>query len=214
MEQKQKALQIYTLLNKTYPYAKVALNFSNPLETLTATILSAQCTDKRVNMVTPTLFKKYKTAKDYAQADIKELEQLIRSTGFYHAKAKSIQNACKIISEKHKGKVPNTMEELIKLPGVARKTANIVLGNAYGIVEGIAVDTHMKRVNFRLGLTKNTDPDKIEKNLMQLLPQDKWFKFTYLIIEHGRAVCKAPTPSCTKCVLFKLCPRNGVKKYN
>ncbi len=214
MELKQKALQIYNLLNKEYPNAKVALHFSNSLEMLIATILSAQCTDKRVNMVTPALFKKYKTAKDYANANINELEQMIRSTGFYKAKAKSIQNSCKIIAERFNGKVPNKMEELIELPGVARKTANIVLGNAYGIVEGIAIDTHMRRVNFRLGLTKNTDPEKIEKDLMQILPKDKWFKFTYLIIEHGRAVCKAPVPSCSKCVLFKTCPRNGVKRYN
>ena len=214
MDQKQRALQIYNLLNKTYPNAKVALHFSNPLEMLIATILSAQCTDKRVNIVTPTLFKRYKTAKDYANANIKELEQMIRSTGFFRAKAKSIQGAAKMIVEKFNGKVPNKMEELIQLPGVARKTANIVLGNAYGIVEGIAVDTHMRRVNFRLGLTKNTDPEKIEKDLIQILPKDKWFKFTYLIIEHGRAVCKAPVPSCSKCVLFKLCPRNGVERYN
>ena len=213
MVQKNKALQIYSLLNKTYPDAKVALHFSNPMEMLVATILSAQCTDKRVNMVTPALFKKHKTAKDYANANINELEQLIRSTGFYRAKARSIQGAAKIIVEKHNGKVPNTMEELIELPGVARKTANIVLGNSYGIVEGIAVDTHVKRVTFRLGLTKHTDPGKIEKELMVVLPKDKWFKFTYLIIEHGRVVCKAPTPICTKCVLFKLCPKWGVKKY-
>ncbi|MBI2545844.1 endonuclease III [Candidatus Woesearchaeota archaeon] len=213
MDEKKKALQVYTLLNKTYPDAKVALHFSNPMEMLVATILSAQCTDKRVNMVTPALFRKYKTAKDYANADIKELEQLIRSTGFYRAKARSIQGAAKMIVEQHNGKVPNTMAALLGLPGVARKTANIVLGNAYNIVEGIAVDTHVKRVTFRLGLTKHTDPTKIEKDLMALLPKDKWFKFTYLVIEHGRAVCKAPVPICTKCVLFKLCPRQGVEKY-
>lgn len=214
MDLKKKASEIYKILNKTYPDAKVALHFSNPFEMLIATILSAQCTDKRVNIVTPALFKKYKTAKDYANANIKELEQMIRSTGFYKAKAKSIQGAAKMIVEKFNGKVPNKMEELIQLRGVARKTANIVLGNAYGIVEGIAVDTHMRRVNFRLGLTRNIDPEKIERDLMAILPKDKWFKFTYLIIEHGRAVCKAPVPICSKCVLFKLCLRNGVKKYN
>ncbi len=214
MDLKQKALQIYNLLNKEYPNAKVSLNFSNPLEMLVATILSAQCTDKRVNIVTPALFKKYKNAKNYANANISELEQMIRSTGFYKAKAKSIQNSCKIILTKYNEKVPNKMQDLIQLPGVARKTANIVLGNAYGIVEGIAIDTHMKRVNFRLGLTKNTDPDKIEKDLMEILPKEKWFKFTYLIIEHGRAICKAPIPICSTCIMFKICSREGVNKYN
>ena len=206
------AKKVYTILNKEYPKAEIALTHENPLELLISVILSAQCTDKRVNIVTKELFKKYKKAEDYAYGDIDDLKQMIRSTGFYNAKAKNIQNTCKIIVKKHNGKVPQTMEELVKLPGVGRKTANIVLSNAFGILEGIAVDTHVKRITYRLGLTRNNDPVKIEQDLMKLLPKKQWNHYTYLIIEHGRAICKAPTPICSKCVLNKECPKVSVDK--
>ena len=199
-------------LSKTYPKAKISLGFSNPLQLLISVMLSAQCTDERVNKVTPALFKRYKTSKDFANSDIKELETLIRSTGFYRAKSKNIKNSCKIITEKHNGKVPDSMSELLELPGVARKTANIVLSNAYGIVEGIAVDTHVKRISYRIGLTKNTNPEKIEKDLISLLPKKYWVYGAYIMIEHGRAFCKAPVPICSKCPVNKECPKNGVVK--
>ncbi|MCS7151814.1 MAG: endonuclease III [Endomicrobia bacterium] len=200
--------KIINLLQKEYPDAKTALNFSNPLEILVATILSAQCTDERVNKVTKELFKKYKTVDDYANADIKKFEQEIKSTGFYKMKAKNIINAAKMIKEKFGGKVPDNMEDLLKLPGVARKTANVVLGNAYGKVEGIVVDTHVRRLSYRIGLTKNTDPTKIEQDLMKIVPKDKWFVFPYLLIEHGRKICTARKPLCDKCVIEKLCKKN------
>jgi len=201
----------YSILDKEFPKAKIALLHENPLELLISVMLSAQCTDKRVNIVTKELFKKYKKAEDYAYGDIENLKVMIRSTGFFNAKAKNIQNTCKIIVEKHNGHVPKTMEDLVNLPGVARKTANIVLANAFGVIEGIAVDTHMKRINFRLGLTKNTDPVKIEQDLMKQLSKDKWSHYSYLIIEHGRKTCKAPTPVCSECI-FKECSRVGVSK--
>lgn len=200
--------KIIQLLQKEYPNAKIALKFSNPLEILVATILSAQCTDERVNKVTAELFKKYKTVDDYANADIKKFEQEIKSTGFYKMKAKNIINAAKMIKEKFAGKVPDNMEDLLKLPGVARKTANVVLGNAYGKVEGIVVDTHVRRLSFRIGLTKNTDPNKIEQDLMKIVPKDKWFIFPYLLIDHGRKVCTARKPLCDKCVIEKYCEKN------
>ncbi len=209
-ELKSRASKINSILEKTYPRAKIVLRFKNNFELLVSVILSAQCTDAQVNKVTEKLFKKYHSVKDYAGADIKEFEQDIRSTGFYRNKAKNILAAAQIILEKFNGKVPNTMEELLEIPGVARKTANVVLGNAFGIVEGIAVDTHMRRVNFRLGLTEQTDPEKIEQDLMALLPKEKWFNYTYLIIEHGRAICDAKKPLCRECPLNKLCPKNGV----
>lgn len=199
--------KIIQLLQKEYPNAKIALKFSNPLEILVATILSAQCTDERVNKVTAELFKKYKTVDDYANADIKKFEQEIKSTGFYKMKAKNIINAAKMIKEKFAGKVPDNMEDLLKLPGVARKTANVVLGNAYGKVEGIVVDTHVRRLSFRIGLTKNTDPNKIEQDLMKIVPKDKWFIFPYLLIDHGRKVCTARKPLCDKCVIEKYCEK-------
>ena len=208
------AERVYSVLEKSYPKPKISLVYSNPLELLVSVILSAQCTDKRVNIVTEELFKKYRKAEDYAYGDVNELKKCIRSAGFYNMKAKSIQGACRLIVEKFKGKVPDTMEDILKLPGVARKTANIVLSNAYGKIEGIAVDTHMKRINFRLGLTKNTDPNKIEQDLMKQLPREKWMSYTYLVIEHGRAVCKAPTPTCSKCILERECPKKGVTKKN
>lgn len=200
--------KIIQLLQKEYPNAKIALKFSNPLEILVATILSAQCTDERVNKVTAELFKKYKTVDDYANADIKKFEQEIKSTGFYKMKAKNIINAAKMIKEKFGGKVPDNMEDLLKLPGVARKTANVVLSNAYGKVEGIVVDTHVRRLSYRIGLTKNTDPNKIEQDLMKIVPKDKWFIFPYLLIDHGRKVCTARKPLCDKCIIEKYCSKN------
>ena len=205
-------LSVYKQLEKKYPQSKIALNYSSSLELLISVMLSAQCTDIRVNIVTKELFKRYKKAEDYAYGDIGELKKVIKSTGFYNAKAKHIQEACKIIVEKHSGKVPESMDELLELPGVARKTANIVLSNAFGINEGIAVDTHVKRLSFRLGLTKNNSPEKIEKDLMKLYPKELWNRITYVLIEHGRAVCKAPVPYCSRCFLEKTCPKNSVIK--
>lgn len=200
------ASEILALLKKEYPKASISLEFNNPLEILVSTILSAQCTDVRVNIVTKSLFKKYKNVFDYANADLKTFEQDIRSTGFYHNKAKNIINSAKKIISDFKNKVPGTMEELLRLPGVARKTANIVLYNGFGKVEGIPVDTHVKRLSQRLGLSKNHDPNKIEQNLMKLLPRKEWGDFSYLLIEHGRKVCDARSPKCCECVLKYLCP--------
>ena len=206
LEPKQRATKIIELLEKQYPNAKTALNYSNPLEILVATMLSAQTTDERVNIVTQNLFKKYRTPQDYANADIKELEQDIRSTGFYHNKARNLKKCCLLLVEKYHSQVPKTMEELLELAGVARKTANIVLYNAYGIISGIAVDTHVRRVSQRLGLTEHDDPAKIEQDLMQITPKDKWMKLTDLLIFHGRQVCIARKPKCEMCVLNKFCP--------
>ena len=193
---------------------KTALNFANPLEILVSTILSAQCTDERVNKVTPHIFKKYKTAGDYARADRKDFEQEIRSTGFYHNKAKNIVKACEIIDKKYGGRVPDKMDELLELPGVARKTANVVLGNAYGIVEGIAVDTHVRRLSMRLGLSANDAPEKIEIDLMKIVDRKDWFSISNMLIAHGRKICKAPVPICSVCFLSKICPKIGVTKGN
>ena len=210
----EKVNNIIILLKKNYKNSKTSLKYNNPLEILIATILSAQCTDERVNKVTEVLFKKFKNAKDYANSDLKVLENYIKSTGFYRNKSKNIKNACKMIVDKFNGKVPDNMDDLIKLPGVARKTANIVLSNVYGKAEGIAIDTHAKRVSYRLGLTKNKDPNKIEQDLMKIIPKKYWLNINHLFVEHGRAICKAPTPYCSKCFLDKLCPKFGVtKKY-
>ena len=209
----ERAPEIVRILEETYPDAKVALKFTNPLEMLIATILSAQCTDERVNMVTQGpkgLFKKYRTPQGYLKVPESELAADIRPTGFFNQKTKSIRGACARIVEEFGGKVPNTMADLITLPGVARKTANIVLGNSYDVVEGIAVDTHVRRVSQRLGFTANKDPDKIEQDLMRLVPREKWFTFTYVLIEHGRAICKAPTPRCEVCPVSSLCPASRV----
>ena len=206
LEPKPRTEKIITLLEKQYPNAKTALNYTNPLEILVATMLSAQTTDVTVNIVTKTLFKKYHTPEDYANADIKELEQDIHSTGFYHNKAKNLQNCCHLLVEKFHSQVPKTMEELIELPGVARKTANIVLYNAYGTIVGIAVDTHVTRLSQRLGLTEQKDQNKIEKDLMQITPKEKWMELTDLLIFHGRQVCMAKKPKCAVCVLNKICP--------
>ena len=203
--------KVYKELEKNYE-SKPFLKARTPMQNLVSVVLSAQCTDARVNLVTKKLFKKYKSVSDYANAPIEELEQDIRSTGFYKMKARAIQESAKRILADYKGKVPDNMEDLTKLRGVARKTANIVLWQSYDKISGIAVDTHVKRVTYRLGLTKNKDPVKIEQDLMKLLPKDKWAKFSYLVISHGRKYCKAPTPVCSKCFLKDICPKNGVVK--
>jgi endonuclease III len=196
---------------KAYPDAHCELVHQNPLELLIATILSAQCTDKRVNIVTEQLFKKYRSAKDFANADISELENDIRSTGFYKNKARNIKSACRDIVEMHGGKVPQTMEELIQLGGVGRKTANVVLGNAFGLNAGVVVDTHVARLSQRLGLTKQKTPEKIERDLMALVPQPQWALFSHWLIWHGRRRCYARKPDCANCEVLKWCPRIGVK---
>jgi endonuclease-3 len=193
-------------LNATYPDAKCSLDFSNPFQLLIATILSAQSTDARVNMVTPELFARFPTPEHFAIAPIEEIEAMIRSTGFYHNKAKSIQGASRMIVEEFGGNVPSTMPELLRLPGVARKTANVVLGNAFGIVEGVVVDTHVGRISRRLGFTANEDPVKVEADLMALLPQASWLDFVHQVIWHGRAVCVAKKPLCMTCGLAPECP--------
>jgi endonuclease-3 len=206
----ERAPEIIRLLRKAYPDAHVALRFSNPLECLVATILSAQTTDEGVNRVTESLFRKYRTPEDYLRVPEAELAADIKPTGFFNQKARSIRGACRRIVETYDGRVPDTMEELITLPGVARKTANIVLGNSYGKVEGIAVDTHVRRVSQRLGFTTHDDPDKIERDLMALIPRDRWFGFTYVLIDHGRAICVARTPRCESCSVNRLCPSSRV----
>ena len=206
LEPAARALKVIELLEREHSDAKIALRYTNPLELLLATILSAQCTDERVNMVTKILFKKYTKAEDYANADLKELEQDIKSTGFYRNKAKNIKKTSQLLVDKYHSKVPETMEELLALPGVARKTANIVLTNAFGVVEGVAVDTHVRRLSQRLGLSGNDDPDKIEKDLMRIVPKDKWMRITDLLIFHGRRVCTAKRPNCAACVLNNFCP--------
>lgn len=202
----QKILQI---LCKEYPNAKTPLKHRNPLQLLIATILSAQCTDERVNKVTPALFARYKTVADFAGAKQPELEKLIRSTGFYKAKAKNIIGCCNGLVEKHKGEVPKSLDELVKLPGVGRKTANVVLAAVWNI-PGVVVDTHVKRLTFRMGLTKNTNPEKIEQDIMELLPPKDWNDFSICIIFHGRRVCQARKPVCDTCKVAVLCPKVGV----
>ncbi|MBI5135124.1 endonuclease III [Candidatus Uhrbacteria bacterium] len=198
--------KILSIFKKTYGRAHCMLEYKTPWQLLAAVQLSAQCTDVMVNKVTPALFAKYPTAEATANAPIEEIERLIHYTGFYHNKAKSLKGAAQMVVEKFGGQVPAAMDELLELPGVARKTANVILGNAFGVVEGIAVDTHVSRVSQRLGLTTNTNPEKIEKDLMRILAKKEWFDFTYRIIDHGRAVCKAPTPRCEICLLNQLCP--------
>lgn len=207
---KSKVMEIIDLLEKVHPDAKLALKWSNPLELLVATVLSAQCTDERVNKVTEHLFKKYRTAEDYANANLEEFERDIKSISFYRAKAKNIKRACQILVKKYNSEVPKTMEDLMSLPGVARKTANVVLSNAYGIMEGIIVDTHVSRVSKRLGLTSESDPEKIERDLMEIVPREKWLRFADLLIFHGRRICKAKDPECRECILNKLCPSAGL----
>lgn len=205
-----RSLEIVKLLKKEYPQNKIALKFVDPVQLLVSTILSAQCTDSRVNKVTEGLFRKYRNVNDYANAKLPIFEQEIRSTGFYKNKAKNIISSCKEIRDKYNRKVPDKMEELVSLPGIGRKTANVILGNAFGI-PGIVVDTHVKRVSYRLGLTKNTDPEKIEYDLMKVIPKLDWIHFSNTLILHGRRICAARKPKCNICILDKLCPKVGVK---
>jgi endonuclease-3 len=198
--------KILARLKEEYPDAQCALRHQDPLQLLVATILSAQCTDKRVNMVTPDLFRRYPTAQHYGDAELSELENVIRSTGFFRNKAKSLQALGQALVEKHDGRVPDTMAELKLLPGVGRKTANVVLGNAFGIDEGVVVDTHVGRLSRRLALAEDTNPDKVERELMELVPKSDWTLWAHLLIDHGRAVCKARKPGCADCVLVDLCP--------
>ena len=202
----QRALEILIRLKRLYPNATCTLNYETPVQLLVATILSAQCTDERVNQVTPELFRRFPDAVAIAKADREELETLVRSTGFYRNKAKNIQGACRTIVEKFGGKVPKTMEQLLELPGVARKTANVVLAHAYGINQGVTVDTHVKRLSNRLGLTEHADPIRIERDLIRLLPQPDWENWSIRLIYHGRAVCTARNPKCGACALAELCP--------
>ena len=210
MTVRERASELVQVLPEVYPGAHTELTFKTPLQLLIATILSAQCTDKRVNMVTPALFKRYRTAADYARAPQAEVEKAIQSTGFFRNKAKSIRAATAVIAEKYKGCVPDTMEELRELPGVGRKTANVVLGNAFGKNLGIVVDTHVTRVSQRLRLTKQTDPEKIEQDLMKLLPQKVWTDWSHWLIWHGRRRCFARKPDCTQCEIFRLCPSGKI----
>ena len=209
-EEKRRVRQIIKLLRREYPEARCSLDHTSPLELLVATILSAQCTDERVNAVTADLFRKYRTWEDYASALAAELERDIRPTGFFRNKAKSIQGACRQIGERHGGSVPRRMEELLGLPGVARKTANVVLGNAYHIASGVVVDTHVSRLSGRLVLSRERTPEKIERDLTEVVPESDWIDFSHLLIAHGRKVCKARNPACGECVLARLCPSAGI----
>jgi endonuclease III len=200
-----RAEKIYSRLEAAYPDAKCALDFTSPLQLLIATILSAQSTDRTVNTITPALFKKYKSAKDFARAKTPELEEMVHSTGFFRNKTKSIQGATRIIDERYHGEVPQTMEELLELPGVARKTANVVLGVAFGKAEGVVVDTHVQRLSRRLDFSKEERPDKIEEDLMKLFPRDRWIHLAHLLIHHGRAICDARRPKCAQCPIEDLC---------
>jgi len=206
------ALKVIKLLKKNYPNAKYYLNFSSPLELMVAAILSAQVRDEVVNATTPKIFAKYRTAKDYADADLKEFTKEISSVTFAGMKAKNIINACNILVEKYDGKVPDTMEELVKLPGVGRKTANTILINGFNKILGIPIDTHCIRLSFRLGWTASKKPEEIEQDLMKIIPKEDWKKIAYLLKAHGRAVCQAPVTYCSKCFLDKLCPKNRITK--
>ncbi|HUW67337.1 MAG TPA: endonuclease III [Candidatus Nanoarchaeia archaeon] len=211
MNENERILEIIELLKTEYPLSRTALTYSTPHQLLVATILSAQSTDVRVNIITKTLFEKYTNVEDFANADLAELEQDIKSSGFFRQKAKNIKNSSIEIIETFGGEVPGTMEELITLPGVARKTGNVVLSSAYGITEGIAVDTHVKRLSYRLGLTDYTDPNKIEQDLMKLAPREEWSDLSYRLILHGRTVCSARKPKHEECMLEHLCPKMGVE---
>lgn len=208
---KEKTLLILEKLTERYPDAQIELNFTSPLELAVATILSAQCTDVRVNKVTADLFQKYQKPGDYLNVPVEKLEEDIRSTGFYRNKAKSIRGCCQAIIEKHGGQLPQTMEELTQLPGFGRKTANVILGNAFG-VPGMVVDTHVKRISNRLGLTQNSDPVKIEYDLMEIVPQDMWTQTSHLFIFHGRRTCTARNPKCGECVVYDQCVFEDKKK--
>jgi endonuclease-3 len=202
--------QIVARLHATYPDAHCELNYTNPLELLIATILSAQCTDKRVNIVTKDLFQKYRSAADFANADLSELENDVKTTGFFRSKAKNIQACCRALVDTHRGEVPRTMEELTALAGVGRKTANVVLGNAFNINVGVVVDTHVARLSHRLGLTRAATPETIEEDLQKLVPRDEWCLFSHLLIWHGRRRCLARLPDCPRCEVRELCPRIDV----
>lgn len=206
METKVRAQKIIEILAKEYPRALTALHFKNPLEMLVATVLSAQSTDKIINQVTENLFGKYRKPEDYANADLRKLEGEIKSAGFYRNKAKYLKGIGEKLIDEFGSEVPKTMDELVQLPGVARKTANVVLWNAFRVVEGIAIDTHVRRLSQRLGLSENKDPNKIEKDLMVIIPKDKWPHITNLLISHGRRICTAKKPRCQECILCKLCP--------
>ena len=206
--------KIISLLRKEYPKQEKYLITATPLQTLVATILSAQARDDAVNKITPAIFKKYKTAEDYANSNPAELRKMISSITFFNNKTKNIRQAAKVLVEKFSGRVPKTIEDLVEIPGVGRKTANVILTKSYGIVSGIVVDTHVIRLSQRLGLSKNSNPVKIENDLMQIYPKSEWESIANLLKAHGRAICKAPTPFCSKCVLNKVCPKIGVKKYN
>ncbi len=210
MTTRERVVQLIEIFPKVYPGARCELDFKNPMQLLIATILSAQCTDKRVNLVTPSLFAKYKTAADYARAPQAQLERAIQSTGFFRNKTKSIRAATKAIAQEHGGKVPNTMAQLRELPGVGRKTANVVLGNAFGVDEGVVVDTHVIRLSERLRLTKHKDPEKIERDLMKLVPRKRWTIWSHWLIWHGRRRCFARRPDCHHCEIFRLCPSGKV----
>src|SRR3989442_8310186 len=208
---KERVRKIIRLLKGASPDEKCSLNHSNPFELLVATILSAQCTDERVNIVTADLFRKYRKPEDYLKVSEKELQRDIRTTGFFRNKTKSIQGTAKVLTEQYGGEVPETIEELLELPGVARKTANVVLGNAFGISSGIVVDTHVTRLSRRLGLTTNKQAEKIERDLIELVPKKDWIDFAHLMIYHGRRICKARKPLCEKCVIEKYCPSSRLK---
>ncbi|RUT03176.1 endonuclease III [Dulcicalothrix desertica PCC 7102] len=203
---KQRAHEVLVRLNRLYPDATCSLNYSTPVQLLVATILSAQCTDERVNKVTPALFARFPDAKSMAEADIAEIEELVRTTGFFRNKSKNIQGACRMIVQDFNSQVPNRMDDLLKLPGVARKTANVVLAHAFGINAGVTVDTHVSRLSHRLGFTKHEDPIRIERDLMKLLPQHDWENWSIRLIYHGRAICKARKPACEACELAPICP--------
>lgn len=205
------ARKIAKLLAAAYPDAQCSLDFKTPLQLLIATILSAQCTDVRVNMVTPQLFKKYRTAKDFASAKLSDLEKAIQSTGFFRAKAKNIQNACRMLVDEHNGEIPADLDQLVKLPGVGRKTANVVLGTAFGIATGVVVDTHVARISRRLGLTTAKDAERIEQDLIAQFDKKDWIKLSHELIAHGRACCAARRPKCDTCPLTSVCPRIGVE---
>jgi endonuclease-3 len=207
---KRHAAKVARLLRAAYPDARCALEFKNPLQLLVATILSAQCTDKRVNLVTQSLFKKYKRAEDYAAADLDELGRDIQSTGFFRNKAKNLIGCCRKLVDEHAGEVPQELDVLVELPGVGRKTANVVLGTAFGTASGVVVDTHVGRLSYRLGLTEHSDPVKIERDLMELLPRREWVDFSHRLILHGRQICTARRPKCEVCPLESCCPRKGV----
>ncbi len=210
MNKKKQAMEIIDRLRREYGEPRTALRFKSPFELLVAVILSAQCTDERVNKITPALFKRFPGPKEMADATVEDIEELIRSCSFFRNKAKSIHNAAKMIVDRFGGRLPDNMKDLIKLPGVARKTANVVLYNAFGKNEGIAVDTHVKRLSKRLGLTDHSNPVKIENELMEIVPKQYWGLVTYLLIEHGRKVCKAKKPDCKNCILKDICPSANI----